>query len=347
MTDIKNISLPELSDYIETIGQRPFRAVQISQWIYQKGALDFDEMTDLPVSLREKLKEKFSFEELQLVRKHTSQDKTTKFLFVLGDGEEIETVVIPASGRVTVCVSTQAGCKFGCRFCASGLGGFKRHLTVAEILGQILYVKNHSKARSVTHIVFMGIGEPLDNYEHVLKAVRTINAPQGMNIAARRITISTCGLVPQIKKLAQEGIQVELAISLHGSNNKIRNALTPINKKYPLDQLIKTCKEYIQTTNRQITFEYILIKDLTCTTKAAEELGALLKGMLCKLNLITYNPVFEFDFSPPSKNEVLAFKQKLAEEGVHSTIRASRGQDVNAACGQLRHLVKEPHSAKG
>ena len=248
--------------------------------------------------------------------------------------------MIPTQARATVCISTQAGCKFRCGFCASGLGGLSRHLSCAEIVAQVLYVKNNNPEHVLSHIVFMGIGEPLDNYDNVVKAIRIINSPYGINIAARRITISTCGLIPQIKKLSQEGIQVELAVSLHGSSNENRNILMPVNRKYPLSDLIAACKEYIKATHRQVTFEYILIKNVTCTEECAKELGYLLKGMICKMNLIPYNKVEEFSHEPPSKMEMLYFKKKLSEVGVHATIRMPRGRDVSAACGQLRHSSK-------
>jgi len=335
--DIRDQSFEDLSVYVKSIGEAPFRASQIFKWIYQKQTLNFDRMTNLSSALKGKLKTDFDFFNQTILKKQVSSDGTIKILFELHDKERIETVLIPTSTRATVCVSTQAGCKFGCRFCASGIGGWKRNLDCAEILDQILYMKKIAQKKSLSHLVFMGVGEPLDNYDNLIKAIRIINSSKGINIAARRITISTCGLIPKIEKLAGEGMQIELAVSLHGSSNESRNVLMPINKKYPVKDLIETCKRYNKATKRQITFEYILIKDVTCTDEAARELGRLLKGLLCKINLIPYNPIEEFDHEPPSRNKMFAFKSILARQGIHSTIRTPRGRDISGACGQLRH----------
>ena len=341
--DIRNLSLEELEQYLTSIGEKPFRAQQIAQWIYQKVVWSFEEMTNLPQDVRERLKQDFSFKSHTIAKKEVSSDGTTKFLFDLFDHEKIESVLIPAETRTTACISTQAGCKFGCKFCASGIGGWSRNLTCAEIVTQVLHVKEESlkHEKPLSHIVFMGTGDPLDNFQNLMKAVRIINSDQGINIGARHITISTVGLVPKIKELARQNLQVELAISLHGYDDESRGVLMPVNKKYPVAELIQACREYIQATNRQITFEYILIKNLTCTEKAAQSLGRLLKGMICKMNLIPYNPVSEFDHAPPAKLEMLAFKTRLTELGVHATIRMPRGRDVSAACGQLRHAHKQ------
>ena len=336
--DIRDLSYPELVTFLESLGQEKYRAGQVFDWIYKKGVEDFEAMLNLPQPLKEKLKEDFSFQALTMIQRNVAADQTTKFLFTLYDQQRIETVLIPAKDRATICVSTQAGCKFHCQFCASGIGGWDRNLTCAEIVSQILFVKKQcADGQPLSNIVFMGVGEPLDNYDALIKAIRLINSVEGTHLGARRITISTCGLVPQIKKLAKENIQVELAVSLHGSNNDARNVLMPVNKKYPVPDLIEACKEYIQTTNRQITFEYILIKGLTCTQQAAEELGQLLAGMTCKLNLIPYNPVAEFAHETPSKMEMLLFHDKLTRLGLHATVRMPRGRDAAAACGQLRH----------
>jgi len=337
-TDICDLSFEELVECLSSWGEKSFRATQIFEWIYQKGAQDFDQMSNLSSVLRQKLKNNFIFIKQNVLREDIALDQTRKILFGLKDEEKVETVLIPTTTRATVCVSTQAGCKFGCRFCASGIGGWARDLTSGEILSQLLYLKKAAKKRPLSHIVFMGVGEPLDNYHNLLKAIRIINSPKGLNIGARRITISTCGLVPKIKKLAQEGLQVELAVSLHGSSNKSRDILMPVNKKYPVKELIAACKEYGNATKRQITFEYILIKGVTCTEKSAKELRQLLKGMLCKINLIPYNTVDEFNHQPPSRGEMYAFQNRLKSSGIHATLRTPRGQDVAAACGQLRHV---------
>ena len=340
-SDIRGLSHAELTQYLQSIGEPAFRAAQIFDWLYKKCVDSFAEMKNLPAPLRQRLQDDFVFLPQSFVTEAKSTDKTKKFLFTLGDREKVETVLIPTAERTTVCVSTQAGCKFGCRFCASGIGGWTRNLTSAEIVSQILHAKRSAQAVPLTNIVFMGVGEPLDNYDNLLKAIRIMNSAEGMNIAARRITISTCGVIPKIQKLAQEGMQLELAISLHGYSNESRNVLMPVNRKYPLKDLIAACREYIKATNRQITFEYILIKDVTCSDMAAQELGELLKGMLCKINLIPYNKVAEFEHERPSVKDMHAFRDRLAEYGVLAMIRTPRGPDVAAACGQLRHSAKK------
>jgi len=340
--DIRNLTLDELLHYFKAKGVPSYRAKQVFEWIHKKASTSFTEMRNIPADLKKELESDFSLFPLQINAKQKSKDGTTKFLFNLNDHEKVETVLIPTDTRTTVCVTTQAGCKFGCHFCASGLGGWKRHLTPAEILSQILHIKEESKKhkKPLSHIVFMGTGENLDNYDNVLKSIRIINSKEGLNIGARRITISSVGLIPKMKQLAKEKIQFELAISLHGYNNESRNQLMPINRKYPFTDLIKACKEYIKETNRQITFEYILIKDLTCTDEAAKELSNHLKGMICKMNLIPYNPVEEFDHQTPSRDEMYKFKNRLEKSGLHATIRMPRGRDIAAACGQLRHSLK-------
>jgi len=340
--DIRNLSYDELIGYLEDIKKESFRAAQIFEWIYQKNIWSFDDMKNLSKELRERLSRKFILRPFKISKRSTSEDGTTKFLFDLDDREKIETVLIPTATRTTVCVSTQVGCKFGCKFCASGIGGWRRNLSVAEILTQILHIKEEAQKlkRPLSHVVFMGVGEPLDNYDNLIKAIRIINCSEGPNIGARRITVSTCGLIPKIKKFSEEGMQIELAVSLHGSSDASRNVLMPVNKKYPVKELISVCRDYNKATKRQITFEYILIKNVTCTEKAARELGQLLKGLLCKINLIPYNKVDEFDHQVPSRAEMFAFQKRLKEFKIHSTVRMPRGRDVSAACGQLRYASK-------
>jgi 23S rRNA (adenine2503-C2)-methyltransferase len=338
-TDIREFSFEELSRYFGSIGEPAFRARQVSEWIYQKGVWSFDGMKNLPKSLQEKLKDDFVLSPFSVAAKQVSQEGTTKFLFDLEDHEKIESVLIPTATRTTACISTQAGCKFGCKFCASGIGGWSRNLTCAEILTQVLHVKEEAlkHQRPLTNIVFMGTGEPLDNFDNLFKAIKTINADTGIGIGARHITISTVGLVPKIRELYKQNLQIELAISLHGYDNESRNLLMPVNRKYPFDELIEACRQHFKQTKRQITFEYILIKDVTCTSRAVESLKKAFKGMVCKMNLIPYNPVAEFGHKTPSRQEMLEFKDRLEEAGIHATIRAPRGKDVDAACGQLRH----------
>ena len=337
--DIRDLDLEEMAAYLKSIGEKVFRAQQIFQWIYQKGAWGFEAMTNLPKELRDRLSQDFDLKPNAIAQKAVSQDTTTKFLFDLHDHEKIESVLIPTATRTTACISTQAGCKFGCKFCASGIGGWSRNLTCAEIVAQVLHVREESlkHKRPLTNIVFMGTGEPLDNFDNLMKAIRTINSNKGINIGARHITVSTVGLVPRIKDLAQQGLQIELAISLHGYDNESRNVLMPVNRKYPFDELIEACHKYFKATKRQLTFEYILIEDITCTTKAVESLKKAFKGLVCKMNLIPYNPVSEFDHKTPSGKAMNAFKDSLEEAGIHATIRTPRGRDVGAACGQLRH----------
>ncbi len=334
--NILDLSFQEATQYLEGIGERRFRTQQIFNWIYQRGAVSFDDMRNLSVSLREQVKKDLVIGCLTAEKRIEAGDGTLKYLFPLTDGQKIETVAIEAARRLTVCVSSQAGCKFGCRFCASGVGGWRRQLTPGEMLAQILAVKKDLPQRRVTHIVFMGTGEPLDNFDLVMAAIDMINSPEGFNIAARRITISTCGLIPQMKQLADIGRQVELAVSLHGYNNETRNMLMPANKKYPLEPLIKACREYIEQTHRQVTFEYIMIPKVTLTEEAPRALANLLEGMNCKINLIPYNRVPEFDFRQPTRAEVFDFKDRLIKAGVHTTVRWSKGNEVSAACGQLR-----------
>ena len=342
--DIRDLSFEELTQYFSAAGEESFRATQIFEWIYQKNAWDFDAMANLPKKLRDRLKKDFILQPNAIAEKKISAEGTTKFLFDLHDHEKVESVLIPTATRTTACISTQAGCKFGCKFCASGIGGWSRNLTCGEIVTQVLHVKEESQRhdRPLSNIVFMGTGEPLDNFDNLFKAIRIINAPNGIGIGARHITISTVGLIPRIKELARQNLQIELAISLHGYDNESRNVLMPVNRKYPFDELIDACREYGKATKRQITFEYILIKDVTCTDKAVESLKKAFKGIICKMNLIPYNPVSEFGHKTPSREEMLNFRNRLEGFGVHATIRTPRGKDVNAACGQLRH----EHAAK-
>lgn len=337
--DIRNCSFEELADYFLSIGEKTFRAVQVAEWLYQKNIWDFQGMKNLPPALKKKLAQDFELSPNTIVEKLVSVEGTTKFLFDLDDKEKVESVLIPTATRTTACISTQAGCKFGCKFCASGIGGWSRNLTCAEIVTQVLHVREEAikHKRPLTNIVFMGTGEPLDNFDNLFKAIKIINSPKGIGIGARHITISTVGLVPKIKEIAQQKLQVELAISLHGYDNASRNVLMPVNKKYPFDELIAACREYARETKRQITFEYILIQDVTCTDNAVDALKKAFKGIICKMNLIPYNPVSEFDHKTPTKEEMLRFKNRLEDNGIHATIRTPRGKDVNAACGQLRH----------
>jgi len=335
-TNILNLSLEELQQAVVDLGEERFRAQQVFKWIYQKGVLDFTRMSDLPADLRSKLQEKFFLAELELARALRSKDKTEKFLFSLNDNHHLEAVMIPAQHRFTGCISTQVGCRFRCSFCASGLLGFKRNLTCAEMVGEALYLKNHSLKKKLTHLVFMGTGEPLDNYNHVIKAIRIINHHRGLNIGARRITISTCGIIPGIKKLAKEGLQIELSVSLHAADDKVRSQLMPVNKIYPLKELLAACRKYFQDINRQITFEYILMRGVNSDLQSARKVVTMLQDLECKVNLIPANSIPECGIESPENPEIMLFKDYLLRHGVKATFRKPRGQDIDAACGQLR-----------
>ena len=337
MQDIKEFSLEELGNILKSWDKPPFHSRQIFSWIYKKQAQGFEKMSELPLDLRKKLKENFDLFSFKLVKILQSRDGTKKFLFALRDKNLIEAVTIPTEKRITGCISTQVGCKFACRFCASGLLGFRRNLTCAEMIEEVLWLKNNSLDKKLTHIVFMGTGEPLDNYGNVIKAIRIINSKLGLNIAVRRITISTCGIIPAIKKLPEEALQIELSISLHAADDKTRASLMPINRNYPLKDLMQACKEYIKKTNRQITFEYVLIKGINSDLQNALNLSKILKGLkLCKVNIIPCNYIKELNVEPPKKLEILLFRDYLLKAGIHVTLRKPRGEDIEAACGQLR-----------
>ncbi len=338
--DIYSLSLPELTARFASMGEPAFRAKQLFDWLYVKRASSYDVMSSFARPLRDKLAAELPFPAIVEHTRNVAADATAKFLFELKDGQRIEVVFIPTAKRGTLCVSSQAGCKFGCGFCASGIGGFVRNLTTGEITGSVLSAMRAVHPKKVTHIVFMGTGEPFDNYDHVLGAVRLLNAKEGINIAARRITISTCGVIPGIERFATEGIQVELSVSLHATNDLLRDRIMPVNRKYPLKELLGACRRFAKATGRQVTFEYILIKDLTCTKDAARELVGLMKGWLSKVNLIPYNPVKEFVHRPPTMNEAREFQAMVERGGVVCTLRSLRGDDVSAACGQLRNSLK-------
>ncbi|MDD5518702.1 MAG: 23S rRNA (adenine(2503)-C(2))-methyltransferase RlmN [Candidatus Omnitrophica bacterium] len=337
MQDIKELTLKGLEEKLQAFGVQAYHAQQIFTWIYKKATIDFGQMSDLPKGLRDKLKDNFYISDLKIVKRLKSSDGTQKLLFQSQDTNLIEAVIIPAKDRVTACVSTQVGCKWACSFCASGLKGFKRNLSCSEILDEILYLKKEALPLALTHLVFMGTGEPLDNYTQVLPAIKIINSPLGFNIGARRITLSTSGIIPGIQKLAGEGLQVELSVSLHAADEALRSRFMPVNKKYPLKDLIKACKEYIFKTNRQITFEYILIKGVNSSLSNAQSLSRLLEGWkLAKVNLIPSNTISGLKVEPPGKKDILLFKNYLVQQGIKVTLRKARGEDINAACGQLR-----------
>ncbi len=343
--DIKDLSLVELTARIKSLNEPPYRAEQVFEWIHKKGARTFGLMTDLPSKLRDYLTNKFLISGSEIIKKQVSKsDGTRKYLFKLNDGEEVEGVYIPAkdpagggTGRHTICLSSQAGCAFGCYFCASGLLGFKRDLRCGEILDQALAIQDDiGAAKRITNVVMMGTGEPLANYDNVIKAIGIMNSPLGLGIGARKITVSTAGYIPGMKRFMQEKEQFELSVSLHSADDIKRSRLMPINKKYPLAELMEFCREYTKGKGRIITFEYILIKDVNSSPTDAQNLAKLLKGLNCKVNLIPFNAVSDFKFAPPSFKDVKIFQEILEKAGINSTVRAEKGADIDAACGQLR-----------
>jgi 23S rRNA (adenine2503-C2)-methyltransferase len=356
LTDIKCLAREELEAHFKLWDQPSYRVGQLLDWLYARRATGWEAMTNLPKILREKLKETFLLETLELVRKQGSHDTTQKFLWRLRDHSLIESVLIPAnpslygeaSDRHTLCISTQVGCAYGCKFCASGLDGWKRNLTPDEIVEQILSVERWHVAqpreksleptenRVVNNIVVMGMGEPLANYDNLMKALKILNAPWGGGIGARKITISTSGLAPQIRRLAQEPLQFRLAISLHGATDETRNKIMPVNRKYPLKELINACEEYQHTKGRMITLEYILIAGVNDSIGETKPLASLARKLHAKVNLIPYNKVEGLPWERPSEEICEEFLAALEKQKVIATLRREKGGDIDAACGQLR-----------
>jgi 23S rRNA (adenine2503-C2)-methyltransferase len=343
--DIRNLRLEELKIKLDEWGELSYRAAQIFDWVYKKGAASFDGFTDLPKGLRRRLEENFSLRPLALAGQVISRDRTEKFLFKLADENFIETVLIPAGQRKTLCLSTQVGCKFACVFCASGRAGFKRNLLSSEILGQILFLRDRLSVR-LTNFVFMGMGEPLDNYENVVQAVRIMNDPRGLGIAARRITISTAGITPGLERLKTLGLQVNLSLSLHSVKDDVRSQLLPINRRYPLKELIRACQDYVARTGRMMTLEYILLGDINDTAEDARGLAALAKKLRAKVNLIPYSQVCGLGFETPPRERTKLFLRWLEDRGVSATLRRSKGADIQAACGQLAGKSEQTTSLK-
>ena len=335
MKNIKDYDLEDLKENLQSIGEKPYRAEQIFKWLYVDKVKSFDEMTNLSLELRDKLKQNYNICNFKIIKRLESVDGTKKYLFDILDGNAIETVLMEYHHGKTICVSSQVGCKMGCKFCASTGIPFVRNLTAGEIVEQILAVEDDIK-KKISNIVFMGIGEPLDNYENVVKAIRIINNQKGLNIGARHISVSTSGLVPKIYDLAKENIQCTLSVSLHATNNEKRSSMMPVNNIYNIEQLIKACKDYINLTNRRISFEYALAKDNNDNLEDAKELVNLLKGMLCHVNLIPINKIENGKFTKSSNENIIKFRDYLNENGIVATIRRELGSDIDAACGQLR-----------
>lgn len=333
MINIRDLNYEELENELVNMGEKKYRAKQIYSWLY-KNVTSFDEMTDISKELIQKLKDNFILNQLTLADFQKSKDGTIKYLFKLNDGHAIESVLMKYKYGYTACISNQIGCKMGCTFCASAKIGFVRNMTPGEIVGQILAIQKESGVQ-VSNVVFMGIGEPLDNYDNVIKAIRIINDPKALNIGARHISISTCGLVHNILRLANENIQCNLCISLHSSHDNVRTDMMPINKAYNIAQIIEACKEYIKITNRRITFEYALVDGVNDSREDAIHLSRLLKGMLCHVNLIPINKIKGGKYEKSSTEKILAFRDTLNDRGIVATVRRELGSDISAACGQL------------
>ena len=338
MKNLYGYKLEDLEELMISLGQKKYRATQIFKWIYERGVTNFDEMSDISLSFREVLKNEFTLSIPTIYKKQVSSDGTIKLLLSLSDDSKIETVLMRYNYGLVACVTSQVGCNMGCAFCASGLFKKQRNLEVHELVGQILVLNNLLKEenRKITHVVVMGTGEPFDNYDNVMKFIRILNNPHGFAIGARHLTVSTCGLVEKIREYANEGIQINLAISLHAPSDKIRNKIMPISLKYPLDQLMDAVKYYEATAKRRVTFEYILLEDINDSIENAKELAKLIKGTTSYVNLIPYNPVGELKYKRTSGNRVHRFMDALIKEGVNVTVRKEFGTDIDAACGQLR-----------
>lgn len=335
--NIKNYDLDNLKEELKQIGEKPFRAEQIFKWLYQEKVNSFDEMTNLSLELRKKLDENYTLGLFKIVHKLESVDGTKKYLFDVQDGEGnlIESVLMQYHHGFTICVSSQIGCKMGCKFCASTGIPFSRDLEAGEIVEQLLSIEKDTGIK-ISNIVFMGIGEPLDNFDNVMEAIKIVNNPKGLNIGARHISISTSGLVPKINQLADENIQCTLSISLHATNNQKRSKMMPVNQRYPIEELLQSCRNYIIKTNRRISFEYALAKDNNDHIEDAKELVHLLKGMLCHVNLIPINKIENGQFVKSTNENIIKFRDYLNEQGIVATIRRELGSDIDAACGQLR-----------
>ena len=335
--NILNFDLDDLKQEMKNIDEKPFRAEQIFKWLFQEKVTSFDDMTNLSLDLRDKLKKYYYIGVFKIEHKLVSKDGTKKYLFNIQDNDEnlIETVLMQYHHGYTVCVSSQIGCKMGCKFCASTGIPFARSLESGEIVEQIIEIERDENI-TVSNIVFMGIGEPLDNFDNVMNTIAILNNPKGLNIGARHISISTSGLVPKIYELADRKMQCTLSISLHSSNNKTRSSMMPVNNVYPIEELMKACKYYIEKTNKRISFEYALAKDNNDNLEDAKELVKLLKGMLAHVNLIPINKIEDGKYDKSSNESIMKFRDYLNDHGIVATIRRELGSDIDAACGQLR-----------
>lgn len=340
-TDLKSMSLAELQLFVGEMGEAKFRAKQIFNWLHQKQVSSFQEMTNLSEKFRARLEETAKISGVQMVEKLVSkEDGTRKYLFALENGSIIESVLMQYDYGNTVCVSTQAGCRMGCRFCASTIDGVERSLTAGEMLSQVYAIQKDLGAR-ISGVVLMGSGEPLDNYENVMRFIRLLNSPEGQNMGQRHMTLSTCGLIEKMYDLAEENLQITLAVSLHAPNDEIRQQIMPVAKANPMDRLLRACMDYTDKTKRRITFEYALIHGVNDSDTCARELGRQLQGMLCHVNLIPMNPVKERNFTKSNTARVHRFAELVQQSNIETTIRRRLGSDIDAACGQLRRRYME------
>ena len=341
MTDIKSMTLTELKEDMAELSEKSFRAGQLYDWMHKKLARGFDEMTNLPATLREKCKERYTYTALQAVQVQESKiDGTRKYLFALSDGNVVESVWMKYKHGNSVCISSQVGCRMGCAFCASTLDGLERNLTPSEMLDQIYSITLLTGER-VSNVVVMGTGEPMDNYDNLLRFIRLLTAEEGLHISQRNITVSTCGLVPNMRRLAEEKLQITLALSLHATTDEKRRKLMPVANKYSIAELMDACDYYFEQTGRRITFEYSLVGGVNDTDEDASELIRLVKPLNCHVNLIPVNPIKERDFVQSENTAIQAFKNKLEKNRINVTIRREMGRDIDGACGQLRRRHKE------
>ena len=334
-TDIKSLTVEELENLITDMGEPKFRAGQIFKWL-QGGVTSFDQMTDIPLKLRARLENDCYIASLKILRKLKSRiDGTVKYLYELYDGETIESVLMKYEHGYSLCISTQVGCRMGCSFCATGLGGIVRNLTSSEMLAQITTAQLDENIR-ISNVVMMGMGEPLDNFENSVRFLQLVSHPKGLNIGLRHISLSTCGLVSGIERLKEYNFPITLSVSLHAPFDSIRSDMMPINKRWSIEELLKACREYQKVTTRRISFEYALIEGVNDSEECADRLAKILKGIMCHINLIPVNPVKENSNKSPDKNQILKFQKRLNEKGLNTTVRRTLGADINASCGQLR-----------
>ena len=334
--DIRSMLLPELEEFLSSLGQPRFRAGQIFSWLHRFAVTDFEQMTDQPKALRAELAERCYIADAVPVRKLESRlDETVKYLYRLYDGETVESVLMKYEHGYTVCISTQVGCRMGCKFCASGLAGLRRNLTASEMLAQITAAERDRNIR-VSNVVMMGMGEPLDNFDNSVRFLKLVSDDNGQNIGLRHISLSTSGIVPKIKELAEYRFPITLSVSLHAPNNELRKKIMPVAKAYSLNELLDACRIYQKATTRRISFEYALMSGVNDTDECAEQLAFAMRGIMCHINLIPANPVKENDFEKPDRNKILHFRKQLEARGLNATVRRTLGADIEASCGQLR-----------